>query len=83
MENVIREIKIDGISYGMWLQFDIDSNTYSAKNCYRVWKYQDYKTRNGKKMRRRISVSRNTELHQIVRESLIQKYVETKEEGAA
>ena len=74
-ERVIREVTIDGVQYGMWVNFDIDADVYEAHSSSRPWKYQNYITRNKNKMRRRIRISRNDAMYSIVREAFINRYV--------
>jgi len=73
---VIREVAINGVQYGMRIKFDIDKNVYKSSQRDTPWQWQNYTTRNNRKMRRMVRISRNTELFSTVLEAFYKKYLE-------
>ena len=75
---MIAIVKIDDTEYGTFADFDSDTRQIIIHrlNHRKIWKYQNYKTSNGRKMRRCIRVSpvKNAELHRAVVEAFKVKY---------
>ena len=76
---MIATVKIDDIEYGTNADFNADASKIFVRNLNtktKIWKFQSYKTRNGREMFRRIRVSpiKNPELHQAVIHAFRAKY---------
>jgi hypothetical protein len=73
---MIATVKINDVEYGTSASFDGETGKIFISRITKFWKYQVYKTRNGREFFRRIRVSpiKNRELHKAVIHAFKVKY---------